>query len=72
MKVLAWVLGALVVASLHEKVHCQCNGGGTWEQSTYTVNEGGSITITAVLASPLSTTVVLRWTTVSGSATGID
>ena len=69
MKVLAWVLGALVVASLYEEVHCQCNGA-SWSQSTYSVDEGDNIVITAVLGSSLTTTLFLRWSTAEISARG--
>lgn len=69
MKVLAWVLGAFVVASLYEEVHCQCNGA-SWSQSTYSVEEGGNLDITAVLGSPLSSDLFLLWSTVEISAMG--
>lgn len=70
MKVLAWVLGALLVASLYEKVHCQCNGA-SWTESTYSVNEGDeTATITAELGSPSSSPLLLRWSTAEISATG--
>lgn len=74
MKVLALVLSALVVASLYEGVHGQAAGtcmGGTWAQNEYSVNEGGSLVITAQLpAGSRQDTVFLRWNIVEGSAEG--
>lgn len=68
MKVVVLVLSALVLASLHHKVHGQC---GTWMQSPYSVGEGDNfLTITAQFSSASSEQRFLQWSTRAGSAIG--
>ena len=68
MKVVALVVSALVLASLHHEVHSQC---GSWAQPSYTVSESDSfVTLTAQFSSTSSEQRFLQWATSGDSATG--
>lgn len=70
MRSVALVLSALLLVSFYGEAFGQC---GSWTQEEYSVNENDNLVeVTATFPTPVQVQTFLRWTTVAGSATGMQ